>query len=351
MKIHHISLKAILLLVLLSTVKVNGQNTWDGSASVNTYTTTGNVGIGVSAPAAPLHFSNVNRNKTAVLWEDNIANTHSYYGFGINPNSLRYQVGHANASHVFYAGTSTSSGGSTTSKELMRITGAGAVGIGTSNPGSGLHVNHVDGGCILVSSTSGNSGSFAVAGGIGWHSLPSTIGDVVVRSGNSSNDLILAVNGGDGTTINSGNILFTTGSAYTAKEKVRMTIDNIGKVSIGEPSAFTLGTPGTYKLYVSDGILTEKVRVAIKTTTDWADYVFKPEYKLISLSEVESYIKTNGHLPEVPSAQEVVNKGIDMAQMDAKLLQKIEELTLYMIELKKENEEMKKKLEEIELKR
>ncbi len=314
--------------------------TWDGSA-VNTYTTTGNVGIGVSTPTSPLQFSNVNRNKTAVLWEDNTANTHSYYGFGTNSNSLRYQVGHANASHVFYAGTSTTVGASTASREVMRITGTGGVGIGTSNPGSSLHVNHADGAAIIISSTSGNSGAFAVAGGSGWHSLPATIGDVVVRSGNSTNDLILAVNGGNGSTVNSGSILFSTGSAYSGKEKVRMTVDNVGKVSIGEPSVFTLGTPGAYKLYVSEGILTEKLKVAVKTTADWADYVFKPTYKLRSLTEVETFIKANGHLPEVPSAEEVVNKGIDMAEMDAKLLQKIEELTLYMIELKKENEVLK----------
>lgn len=327
-------------LFFLCITNAQAQNTWDGS-SVNTYTTTGNVGIGVGTPASPLQFSNVNRNKTAVLWEDNTANTHSYYGFGTNSNSLRYQVGHANASHIFYAGTSTTVGASTASKELMRITGSGGVGIGTSNPGALLHVHHPDGGTIMVSNTAGHQGVLATAGGSGWHSLAATQGDVVLRAINSNNDLILAVNGGNGTTVNSGSILLATGSAYGGYEKVRMKIDYAGKVSIGEPSTFTMGTPGAYKLYVSDGILTEKLKVAVKTTADWADYVFKPTYKLRSLSEVETFIKTNGHLPEVPSAEEVVNNGIDMAQMDAKLLQKIEELTLYMIELKKENEALK----------
>ena len=169
MKFLNVNIKTIAVLAIcFYSLKSKSQNTWDGS-SVNTYTTTGNIGIGISAPSSPLQFSNVNRNKTAVLWEDNIANTHSYYGFGTNSNSLRYQIGHTNASHIFYAGASTTVGASTSSKELMRITGTGGVGIGTSNPGSGLHVNHVDGGCILVTSTSGNSGSFAVAGGIGWH--------------------------------------------------------------------------------------------------------------------------------------------------------------------------------------
>jgi hypothetical protein len=346
MKFLHINLRVLAVLTgLVYTSQADAQNTWDGS-TINSYTTTGNVGIGVGTPAAPLHFSNVDRNKTAVLWEDNTANTHSYYGFGTNSNSLRYQVGHANANHIFYAGTSTTVGASTASKELMRITGNGAVGIGTASPSALLHVHHTDGGTVAVSSSLGQ-GVLALSGGAGWHSLASTPGDVVLRAINSTNDLILTVNGGDGNTTGSGSMLFATGSAYGNKEKVRMTIDNAGKISIGEPTLFTMGTPGTYKLYVADGILTEKVRVAIKTTTDWADYVFKPTYKLRSLSEVESYIKSNGHLPEVPSAEEVVSKGIDMAQMDAKLLEKIEELTLYMIELKKENEALKIKVDNL----
>jgi hypothetical protein len=62
-------------------------------------------------------------------------------------------------------------------------------------------------------------------------------------------------------------------------------------------------------------------------------YVFADDYKLKPLDEVESFISEYNHLPDVPSAQEVVNAGIDVATMDAKLSQKVEELTLYVIEL------------------
>ena len=106
-------------------------------------------------------------------------------------------------------------------------------------------------------------------------------------------------------------------------------------------------TPSDYNLFVSKGILTERVKVAIKNTNEWADYVFSDTYKLRSLSEVESYIKQNKHLPGVPSAEEVSQQGIDVGKMDAKLLEKIEELTLYMLELKKENQEMKKVMDEL----
>ena len=97
-----------------------------------------------------------------------------------------------------------------------------------------------------------------------------------------------------------------------------------------------LNTPAGYKLYVEEGILTEKVKVAIKTSLAWADYVFADDYSLKSLSEVEKFIQTNKHLPNVPSAQELVNNGLDLGTMQAIQMEKIEELTLYLIQMQKE---------------
>ena len=100
-------------------------------------------------------------------------------------------------------------------------------------------------------------------------------------------------------------------------------------------------TPAGYRLYVEDGILTEKVKVAIKTTADWSDKVFDAGYKLKSLAEVNQFILTNKHLPGVPSAADVVEQGVDVGKMDAKLLEKIEELTLYSIQLEKDNQQQR----------
>ncbi len=76
--------------------------------------------------------------------------------------------------------------------------------------------------------------------------------------------------------------------------------------------------------------------VKVKLQSDWPDYVFSSSYKKLSLPELESYIKANHHLPEIPTTKEAETNGMNLGEMNAKLLKKIEELTLYMIELKKE---------------
>jgi|GEM_PF-2260014 len=131
-----------------------------------------------------------------------------------------------------------------------------------------------------------------------------------------------------------------SGGTYTTD----MGIMNNGKVFIG-PASMASSLPGTYNLYVANGILTEKVRVAIQGTVDWADYVFAKDYKLMPLKQVESYVKENKHLPDVPAATEVVKDGIDVAAMDAKLMQKVEELTLYVIQQQKQIEALQQKLD------
>lgn len=117
-----------------------------------------------------------------------------------------------------------------------------------------------------------------------------------------------------------------------------------GKTLIGDPATVT-NLPGNYNLYVQNGILAEKVRVAVNNSAYWADYVFADNYRLRPLSEVESFIDANNHLPEVPSACEVVEGGIDVAQMDATLLKKIEELTLYMISQNKKLESQQQEID------
>lgn len=89
------------------------------------------------------------------------------------------------------------------------------------------------------------------------------------------------------------------------------------------------------KLAVNGTIRAKEVKV---TSLGWSDYVFNDSYELRPLLEVEDYIKKNKHLPDIPSGKEIENNGLDVSSMLSKQMQKIEELTLYLIEMKKDNE-------------
>lgn len=113
----------------------------------------------------------------------------------------------------------------------------------------------------------------------------------------------------------------------------------------GIPLPSNIGVAGGYRLVVQDGILCEKVKVALRSNTgsDWADYVFEPEYKskMMSLEEVEEFTIKNKHLPNVPSEKEMISNGLDVAKVSKMFMEKIEELTIYMIELNKEIKSLK----------
>jgi len=115
-----------------------------------------------------------------------------------------------------------------------------------------------------------------------------------------------------------------------------------GKIVIG-PS--TTKIPGNYNLYVTKGILSEHVRVAL-TSGNWSDYVFDEDYLLNPLPHVEKYIQENHHLPNVPSASTIEKEGIDLGSMQAILLRQIEELWLHTIELNKKIEAMEEQLKD-----
>lgn len=109
-----------------------------------------------------------------------------------------------------------------------------------------------------------------------------------------------------------------------------------GDVSIG-----TIGPKG-YKLAVAGSMIAESIKVKLAAT--WPDYVFAKDYPLPSLNEMELHIKEKGHLSDIPSATEVKAKGIDLGDMNAKLLKKIEELTLHLIEQNKRVEKLENQL-------
>ena len=103
-----------------------------------------------------------------------------------------------------------------------------------------------------------------------------------------------------------------------------------------------------YKLAVAGNMIAESVKVQLQGS--WADYVFDDDYKLQPLSEVEAFVKKNKHLPEIPSAEAAKTHGIDLEDMNAKLLKKIEELTLHLIDMKKGMEKQDKEIQDLKSK-
>lgn len=126
-----------------------------------------------------------------------------------------------------------------------------------------------------------------------------------------------------------GNVGIGTSAASTAG----MRLNVVGGVQTDKLAIGDVTAPSGYRLYVQDGILTEKVKVSLSSTSDWSDHVFAHGYGLMPLTEVADYIDANGHLPGVPSAECMVEQGLDVVKTDAMLLQKIEELTLHLIDM------------------
>lgn len=98
-----------------------------------------------------------------------------------------------------------------------------------------------------------------------------------------------------------------------------------------------------FLLWVQKGIVSENF--ALAKVADWSDHVFNKDYALRPLSEVESFVRTHRHLPDVPSEKEVTEQGYNLHDMNKIFMQKIEELTLYVIEQQKEIDRLKERLE------
>lgn len=136
-------------------------------------------------------------------------------------------------------------------------------------------------------------------------------------------------------------VLFSFGAkAQWATTGTTIYNTNTGSVGIGTSA------PGTFKLAVEGKIGARGVKVTLQNP--WPDYVFESTYQLRSIRSLEEYIRENNHLPGIPSAMEVKkNEGIELGEMNIKLLEKIEELALYIIQLNKENEKIKGELQEL----
>ncbi|PRY48080.1 hypothetical protein B0I27_11614 [Arcticibacter pallidicorallinus] len=137
-------------------------------------------------------------------------------------------------------------------------------------------------------------------------------------------------------------INFHRGNDRVGGEISFSTSSNIEQMRITESGNVGIGTSNpTYKLTVAGNIAVREVKVTVNAG---ADFVFHDNYNLKPLPELESFIKKNNHLPEIASAKEMESEGMNLSEMNIKLLQKIEELTLYVIKQQKDIEELRTEL-------
>lgn len=208
----------------------------------------------------------------------------------------------------------------------------GYAGIGTVSPSAELEIQDDTSPHVKIKSTAaGLTGwvDLGMATCDGCFSNAAKEGDAVLRAYPiGTNDNIVFSN-----RTPSGGFVFAAG-AGTA-EIAHVFIDNDGRMGVGTDS-FTDGSI-EYKLSVDGRIRAEGVKVY----NSWADFVFEDSYDLPTLKEVEAYIAANGHLKDIPSAATVAEEGIDLGEMNKLLLQKVEELTLYVIDLNKQVELLK----------
>ncbi|MES2457432.1 MAG: hypothetical protein V4594_17885 [Bacteroidota bacterium] len=210
----------------------------------------------------------------------------------------------------------------------------------TLNPTSSINtpgsVNTLVGGYTFAYATSGSpwNGAFLSFGGF------TNTYDCQLSTDygpNGGNHISFRTRHGDISTWNSWNELYHS--------------SNINKIDID----FNAKTLYSVNVYNAGNLWSKQIKVAL--ANPWPDYVFHKDYKLPSLEATEQQILANGHLPGIPSAVEVAKNGIDVGEMNGKLLQKIEELTLYLInqsksitELKSQNKDLFAEIEKIKTK-
>jgi hypothetical protein len=298
-----------------------------GTSATNeavTVTNAGYVGIGTTAPSA----------KLAVTGAGGITGVHINASGAADTPAVIYEnswlTGAKWLTAIGYDNQQTFLGTKPigASHYSLALTYTGNVGVGTSSPQARFHsASSIDGTQAIFSAPqSANDQQILLKGG--WNSNDATSG--------------FAALGWKDTGSAGGAFWISTlqaGSAATGAPTKRFYIDHYGNVGIG-----TSNPSPSHKLSVNGSLRAKEVIV----DTGWADYVFADDYRLAPLAEVEAHIKEKKHLPGIPSAREVAEQGVSVGEMQARLLAKLEELTLHVIRIEKDNAQLRQRVQVLE---
>lgn len=329
--------KIILILFAILTVNLKAQ-TWSGTTPGNIYYNSGNVGIGTgNSPSEKLEIKSV---QPSVRIGDNqdvstfggtfteMSSIKFYHHYNTLMGAKMYTIKKYSGG-MSWGGTdlrfAVSNVNNNSISDAMTINYLGNIGVGTTDPSEKLEIKSV-----LPSVRIGDNQDVSTFGSTltemssikFYHHYNTLIGAKIYTAKNSSS---MSWGGTD--------LRFSVSNASNNSISDAMTINYLGNVLIGKTTQIN----SAYKLDVNGPIRTNEVVVNVTG----ADFVFQDNYNLKTLNEVERFIKDNKHLPDIESAKEMEKKGLELGKMDMKLLQKIEELTLYLIDFKKEMETMK----------
>ena len=298
---------------------------------------TGSMGIGIATPQARLH---VDKN---ILAEGDITTLDKFvFASDVDPNSARWEISRTSAG-LNYVSYYEEYYKAISRHDILFVGNNGRIGIGKTDPLAMLDVNgslkattatisgNITGNDLTINTNANIAGSITAGGALSAQSAD--ISGAITAGGAltaQSADISGAITAGGALSANSANIAgaIIVGGALSANSAT-ITGAITAEGALSAPSANIKGK-----------IKTKEVEVTLE---GWGDFVFEEDYNLMPLTEVKQFITENKHLPNVPSAAEVEANGINLGEMNNILIQKVEELTLYILDLQNQINELKTK--------